>query len=276
MRNKSLTLAIVIPVYNEEGYLNACLDSIVSQTIKPDEVIVVDNNSSDSSVEIASRYDFVTVLHEERQHQTFAQATGFNHARSDILGRIDADSILSPDWVKNIKNGFAVNPNVIAITGDADPYDTYSKPLSLFFFHAYYAIARKIAGHRLLWGANMALRRDAWDEVKDKVRLKADIWEDYDLAFCLARLGSGQIIFMSGIPVGVSFRAVHKPLRVQFEYHFRAQRTFYYRLNIFKTAVFFIICGLTSLFILYPLTVIDKFLTKFILPARKTAATERG
>src|ERR1035437_9021599 len=98
MNIKPLTLAIVIPVYNEEFYLKACLNSIAKQTVAPDEVIVVDNNSTDKSVQIAKSYKFVKLLHEKRQHQVFAQATGFNAIKSDIIGRIDADSILPPDW----------------------------------------------------------------------------------------------------------------------------------------------------------------------------------
>src|SRR5437868_10767389 len=106
MSNKPLTLSIVIPAYNEENYLKACLDSVAKQSLKPDEVIVVDNNSTDRTVEIAKRYKFVKVLYEKRQHQVFAQATGFNAAKGEILGRIDADSILSPDWAKKIIAAF--------------------------------------------------------------------------------------------------------------------------------------------------------------------------
>ena len=94
MTNKTLTLSIVIPAYNEENYLRACLDSIAAQTVMPDKVIVVDNNSTDKTVALARSYDFVTLVHERQQHQSFAQATGFNLASSDIIGRIDADSIL--------------------------------------------------------------------------------------------------------------------------------------------------------------------------------------
>ena len=56
-KNK-LTLSIVIPVFNEQRYIKACLDSIAAQTVKPDEVIVVDNNSTDKTVQIAKKYKF--------------------------------------------------------------------------------------------------------------------------------------------------------------------------------------------------------------------------
>ncbi|HEX5448035.1 MAG TPA: glycosyltransferase family A protein, partial [Candidatus Saccharimonadales bacterium] len=122
MRNKKLTLTIVIPAYNEENYLGACLDSIAEQSVMPDRVIVVDNNSTDKTVEIAKSYDFVRVITETNQHQSFAQATGFDAARSDILGRIDADTVLPVEWVRNVKAHFEREPSLAAITGSTWPY----------------------------------------------------------------------------------------------------------------------------------------------------------
>lgn len=275
MNIKPLTLAIVIPVYNEQRYLKACLDAIALQTEMPDEVIVVDNNSTDSTPKIAKGYSFVTLLHEPRQHQVFAQAAGFNHAKSDILARIDADSIIGPDWAANVKKAFSASPQADAFMGPADPYDTNSKNTSLFFFNTYYAIARLIAGHRLLFGANCALRRSAWQKIRGDVIMRPDIWEDYDLAFALAKAG-GHIGFLPDIPAGISLRSAHKPLSVQFEYHFRALRTFYLRTNPLKSLIFLLVLSLGSLLIVYPLTVVDRLLNRQSDASRRTMAEERG
>lgn len=275
MNIESLTLTIVIPVYNEEGYLKACLDAIAAQTTKPDEVIVVDNNSSDSTAEIARSYSFVTLLSEPRQHQVYAQATGFNHAKNDIIARLDADSIIGPDWVAKVKQAFADRPKTIAITGPADPYDTNAKTLSLFFFNTYYAIARLIAGHRLMFGANCAIRKSAWLKVQNDVIMQKNIWEDYDLAFSLHKMVPGKIEFLPGIPAGISLRSVYKPLPVQIEYHLRALRTFYYRTNPLQTILFFLILSLGSLILVYPLTVGDRLLHKSGAFGRRAEATGR-
>lgn len=48
-----LTLTLVIPVFNEEHQIKGCLDAVASQTVMPDEVIVVDNNCTDRTIEIA-------------------------------------------------------------------------------------------------------------------------------------------------------------------------------------------------------------------------------
>lgn len=253
MKNKPLTLSIVIPVYNEERYLSHCLDSIAAQTHKPYEVIVVDNNCTDKTIEIARRYPFVTILREKRQHQSYAQATGFNAARGDILGRIDADSILPPDWTQKVITEFENNKMLLAVTGGADPYDVLAKFLSVAAFDYYIFLAGKIAGVKLLWGSNCALRASAWQQIKDKVMLRPDIWEDYDMSFCLKPYG--KVGFMKDNKVRVSFRALDVSYKQHAAYQFQAVRTFYYRTNIFCTLVFFVQWLGTLIF--YPLTFID-------------------
>ncbi len=258
MSKKPLTLSIVIPAYNEERYIGACLDSIAAQIVKPAEVIVVDNNSTDETVAVASKYPFVKVLQESRQHQVFAQATGFKAAKGDILGRIDADSILPPDWVKKIIKAFDGDPKLVAVTGGADPYDVPMKLLGSAIFHGYIYLVGLIVGHRMLWGANCALRASSWRKIKDEVMMRPDIWEDYDMAFCLAR--HGRIGYITKNPVGVSFRSMHTSFGHYVSYQFRSIRTLYYRTNILRTALFCL--QWTTVLMIYPVAVIDDWLLK--------------
>lgn len=255
---KPLTLSIIIPVYNEENYLGACLRSIARQTVPVKEVIVVDNNSTDASVQIARSFSFVKVVRETKPHQSYAQAKGFEVSSGDIVGRIDADTILPEYWAEKILTYFAVKPRVIAVTGSGVPYDSSIRMLGKYFFERYYHVADKLAGHTMLWGANCAVRKTAWDEVKDKVNLRADIWEDYDLSLCLAP--HGQMDFLRGIDVEFSFRSVHKSLWTQMKYQYRAVRTFSLRAGRIKTGFFFL-CW-TSLFLLYIPVLVDKYVSK--------------
>ena len=107
MKNKKLTLSLVIPVYNEEDYLEACLSAVANQTVMPDEVIVIDNGSTDRTVAVARQFRFVKVLHEGRRGVIFARNRGFKVASGQIIGRIDADTLLPPRWVERIKKAFA-------------------------------------------------------------------------------------------------------------------------------------------------------------------------
>jgi glycosyltransferase involved in cell wall biosynthesis len=258
MINKKLTLSLVIPVFNEEAYLADCLDAIAAQSEPADEVIVVDNNSTDSTSEIAKKYYFVTLITEKRQHQAFAQKTGFDYASGDILGRIDGDTILPADWVKKVKAEFRADPALQALDGGPEPYDVSSKSVAVAIFRFYHALAGKIAGTKMLWGANTALRAKTWGRISDKVLLRDDIWEDYDLALLIG--GKDSIRFIKGLEAGSSFRTAHKPLLKQLEWHFRAIRTFYLQTSLPRTAV--MAACWSTLIIMYPLSVLDRFIVK--------------
>jgi glycosyltransferase involved in cell wall biosynthesis len=253
MVSKKLTLSIVIPVFNEEDHLADCLDSIAAQGEAPDEVIVVDNNSIDASVEVAKRYPFVKLLHEPNQHQAFAQKTGFDQAKGEILGRIDADTVLPENWTQRVKQYFASEPGLKAITGTPLPYDVYSERASRAVFSFYHALASHIAGQQMIWGANAAFRASEWRKIRTRVLQRADIWEDYDLSLLMEEKNAVKLV--KDIEVGASFRAIHKPFLAQAEWQFRVIRTFYYRRPLYLTLLL-ALCW-STLAILYPLTVLD-------------------
>ena len=187
MNNKTLTLTIVIPVYNEHGYLKACLDSIAKQSVMPDEVIVVDNNSTDKSVQIAKSYPFVKLMGETRQGVVFARNKGFNAATSDIIGRIDADTVLPEDWVQRVAAEFE-DPKVAAVTGPVSYYDMPLPRLNYQVNHLMCKFTHRWSSDGpFLYGSNMAIRRSAWDSVKKQVCQDQDIHEDIDLAIHLLK-----------------------------------------------------------------------------------------
>lgn len=181
-------ITVIIPAYNEERYLVACLDSVAAQTVKPYQVIVVDNNSIDRTVSIATSYSFVTILHEPRQGIVFARNTGFNAATGDIIARTDADVILSPTWVETILRFYENADNHgTAWSGAAQFHNVhFSKLISsvynLFTFHF-----NKILMGGALWGSSMALPTSMWRSIRGEVHQRIDIHEDLDLAIHLLR-----------------------------------------------------------------------------------------
>jgi glycosyltransferase involved in cell wall biosynthesis len=189
--NKQLTLSIIIPVYNEEHYIKACLDSIAAQTDGPDEVIVIDNNCTDNSVKIARSYPFVRVVREAQQGRGYARTKGFDTASSDIIGRIDADSVLWPDWCSRVKSAFA-NSDIDGITGLAvtDALPRIHWPKTVLWTVLYHLWTPVINGYKTMWGANMAIRASAWQSVRDMVcdDDKA-VHEDQDLSLCMLSKG---------------------------------------------------------------------------------------
>lgn len=253
-----LTLSIVIPVYNEEHHLKACLDSIAAQSVKPLEVIIVDNNSTDKSADIARSYAFVTLLHEAKQHQVYAQATGFDHSKADVLGRIDADCILPADWSKTVLEQFKDN-NLAALTGAADPYDVPLKRLGTAIFDFYHRrLMRLFTGKTMLWNSNAAIRAKYWPTVKKQMLFADNIWEDYEMSYWLADLG--EVRDLRSLKVGCSVRSIHKGFFAQLAYQYRGVRVFARHNGRLKTIVFFF--AWYTMIPLFLLTMIDRFLLK--------------
>ncbi|MBA2279590.1 glycosyltransferase family 2 protein [Candidatus Saccharibacteria bacterium] len=256
----ALMLSIVIPAYNEEFHIKACLDAIALQTVAPKEVFVVDNNSTDTTVKIASKYSFVKILREKQQGQVFAQRIGFNAAKSDILGRIDADTLLPPDWVEKVIKEFESDSYLVAVTGDAEPYDIPLKEIAEIVFRVYHVYgSRWIAGHPMLWGANCAIRRSAWLKIDNLMAYRYNFWEDYEMSFLLAPLG--RIKFLPSLIVSCSFRSAHKSLLAQIEYHFRAVRTFWLYAHPLRTIIFFLVRS--TMVLIFPFAMLDRTIRWF-------------
>lgn len=212
-RQKPLTLCLIIPVYNEQNYLRRCLQAIEAQTEKPDEVIVVDNNSTDKSAQIAAEFSFVKVAKEKKQGIVYARNRGFNTARADILARIDADTQLPADWVAKARRLAASIGQLDAVTGPCSFRNTFW-PKGIFWFHRliYFWSSRLLFGHHILFGSNMFLLRSGWQQVKNQVCTDNSLHEDMDLSHHLASAG-GKIRFEHELAASISARRFHNAQR---------------------------------------------------------------
>ncbi|HUP26339.1 MAG TPA: glycosyltransferase family 2 protein [Candidatus Limnocylindrales bacterium] len=183
---KALTLSLVIPVYNEEHHLKQCLDAVMAQALQPDEVIVVDNNSTDSTVAVALQYNNVRVVRESNQGVLYASRAGYDAATMDIICRIDADTIMPPEWTTQIKHFFEQNTDAAAVTGNCYFYDfPFRRGFRLIHHAVYYRAQKLIAGTEVLWGSNMAMKTSAWQAVRNDCISRPDIHEDIDLTLHL-------------------------------------------------------------------------------------------
>jgi glycosyltransferase involved in cell wall biosynthesis len=94
------TVACIIPCYNYGKYLEEALESVLSQSRVPDEIILVDDCSTDNSAEIAKKYPITYLKHDTNRGLAAARNTGVKHAKSTYCFSFDADDILRPDAVK--------------------------------------------------------------------------------------------------------------------------------------------------------------------------------
>ena len=203
--NKALTVSIIIPVYNEERTIGACLEAIQRQTTAPLEVVVVDNNSTDETLNIVRKFKHVTVVHEKQQGALYARTTGFNEAKGQIIGRIDADTRLEPNWVAELQT-IMQDESVAAVTGSSHWYDM---PLSPWNHKIEHFFKNNLFQHEknfpFLFGTNMAIRASSWRAVRKSLCDQKYIFEDADLAIHLAQSGK-KILYDARLRAGMSAR----------------------------------------------------------------------
>jgi glycosyltransferase involved in cell wall biosynthesis len=118
------TISLIIPAYNEEAYLPACLDAVMQNVAgKAMEIIVVDNNSTDGTRAMIERYPAVTYVFEPRKGITRARQRGFEAAGGDILAYVDADTRPPPGWIEQIWAEFEADAQLACLSGPYSFYD---------------------------------------------------------------------------------------------------------------------------------------------------------
>jgi cellulose synthase/poly-beta-1,6-N-acetylglucosamine synthase-like glycosyltransferase len=199
------------------------------------EIIVVDNRSKLSTAEIVSQLQQeypeagIRLLSQDAEQGLIPTRNyGLDAATGDILGRIDADSLLEPDWVEEVSKAFA-DPAVQAATG---PVVYYDMPMRRFGLKADDRVRRlmlKLARNQyhFLFGSNMALRRSAWEAVRGEVcRDENDeMHEDIDLSLHLAEHGL-HIQYWPEMVSGMSARRLEDSPRDYRYYVTRFDRTY--------------------------------------------------
>jgi len=114
-----MTFSVVIPTYNEEKRLGACLAAVMGGTEVPDEIIVADGNSMDRTLEVAAGFGVRTV-HNPKRHAAGGRNAGLAAAKGDVIVFLDADCVPDVNWLKEIKHAF--------LCEDIDGLGTYIEP----------------------------------------------------------------------------------------------------------------------------------------------------
>ncbi|MBQ7066446.1 MAG: glycosyltransferase [Lachnospiraceae bacterium] len=101
-----IKVSVVIPVYNMEKYLERCMNSVLAQTLKELEIILVDDGGSDGSVAMCDKYakehDNVKVLHKKNGGLTSAWKAGSELAEGNYIGYVDSDDFIEPNMYEKL------------------------------------------------------------------------------------------------------------------------------------------------------------------------------
>lgn len=126
-----MRIYIVIPAYNEAKFIGQTLDSLATQTLRPEKLIVVDDGSSDETTQIvreySARYGFISLLEKASGDNTHAPGSkvikAFNHGYDrldenyDIICKFDADLIFPPNYLQKIVSHFNTNSKAGMVGG---------------------------------------------------------------------------------------------------------------------------------------------------------------
>lgn len=106
--NNGLFVSVIVPFFNTEKYISECIDSLLLQTYKSLEIVLVDDGSTDSSGKICDFFSNnnsnVKVIHTRNQGRTRARITGVEKASGEYIAFVDADDYVSPFYVEHLTN----------------------------------------------------------------------------------------------------------------------------------------------------------------------------
>lgn len=122
LADQKIKISVIVPIYNVEHFLEKCVDSIISQTYKNLEIILVDDGSTDRSGEICDNYALndnrVVVIHKENGGAVSARKAGIQIATGEYTIQVDSD-----DWIeecrldKIVSEGLITKPDIVSSCG---------------------------------------------------------------------------------------------------------------------------------------------------------------
>jgi glycosyltransferase involved in cell wall biosynthesis len=167
-----LKISVIVCAHNEAAYLPACLFSLLAQTRIPDEILVINNASTDETRAVAQQVPNVRVVDEPRKGLVVARETGRRAALGDVLAYVDADCRAPLTWLARVERRFTEDPALLALSG---PYRFYDWDLwGRFLIRAYdFTLApatQLLVKHlfrlgTIFYGGNFAVRRAALDAI---------------------------------------------------------------------------------------------------------------
>ncbi len=162
-----MTISVVIPAYNEEQYIAACIESVLANAPKNLlEIIVVCNACTDRTADVALRYPKVRVIDEPRKGTGYSRNTGFKNAKGEILAYLDADSRIHADWFPMIERAFAKNPRLVSLSGPCRFYDLPQwQSTVVYMWWMACAMPEYYRCKFAILGANFAVRRNALERI---------------------------------------------------------------------------------------------------------------
>ena len=120
-------ISIIVPIYNVEKYIHQCIDSLINQTYKNIEIILVDDGSPDNCGEICDEYarkdKRIKVIHQNNMGLSGARNTGLDNSKGDYLIFVDSDDYIACDFIEKLYN-ISIKYGVDIVECDFEKFQT--------------------------------------------------------------------------------------------------------------------------------------------------------
>jgi len=127
---KKPKVSVIVPIYNTGSYLKKCIESIITQTYKNLEIILVDDGSSDESLKICREFQKqdsrIKVFPQENHGVTYARRTGIRNASGEVIGFVDSDDWIECDMYEKLTDAYLVSGCDMVSSGIYRDYESYS------------------------------------------------------------------------------------------------------------------------------------------------------
>jgi len=154
----SPSVSVVIPCFNGAAYLAQTIESIVSQTYQPAQILVVDDGSADDSPLIAARYPVELVAHEKNLGLAQARNSGWRRSQGDVVAYVDVDAQAAPDMLALLVSGY-VDDSVGGVGGQGVEANVHSLADRWRRAHASQSLGGSPLWAEHLYGLCMSYRR---------------------------------------------------------------------------------------------------------------------
>jgi glycosyltransferase involved in cell wall biosynthesis len=158
-------ITVAVPCYNGAAYVGRTIESLLNQSRSADEILVVDDGSTDESAEIARRYPVKLVQHEHNAGLSAARNTAIAAATGEILAFIDVDAFADRDWLKVLLSGYNNDVQVGGVGGQGVEVNVHSLADRWRRAHASQGHGDRPKDVEFLFGLCMSFRLDALREV---------------------------------------------------------------------------------------------------------------
>ena len=197
MKSSKAKISLVIPAYNEEKYIEACLTHATSLSNRHfHEIIVVNNASTDRTKDVVEQFirhfieknphtsiPSIRIVTETEKGLTKARERGYREATGDILGYVDADTQMPDGWYERVAAEFDKNPNLACLSGPYIYHDipNWKQVLVKIYWYMLGMPAYLIVGYMTI-GGNFAIKKDVLKQMNGFDTSIAFYGEDTNIA----------------------------------------------------------------------------------------------